>query len=55
VLLELGARRFDQRPVVDAGRTDRLAGAAVEALVHLLVEKGIKEIKAVIGDGAHQP
>ena len=55
VLLELGARCFDQRSVVHAGRTDRLAGAAIEALVHLLVEERIEEIESVVGDRAHQP
>jgi hypothetical protein len=55
MLLKLGAGSFDERAVVDAGRANGLAGAAVEALVHLLVEDGIEEIEAAVRDGAHHP
>ena len=49
VLLELRARSLDQRPVVDAGRAHCLAGPAVQALVHLLVEFGIEQVKPAVG------
>jgi len=55
VLFQLSARGFDQRPVVHTGRTDRLAGAAIEALVHLLIEEWVQEIESLVGDPAHQP
>jgi hypothetical protein len=55
VLLELRPGRFDQRSVVHTRRADRLAGAAVEALVHLLVEERIEEIESVLGDRTHEP
>jgi hypothetical protein len=50
VPLELSSRRFDQWAVVHTGRTDRLAGAAIEALVHLLVEERVKKIESLVGD-----
>lgn len=55
MLLELGSGRLDERSVMDAGRTHSLAGAAVETLIHLLVELRIQQIQAFVRDRPHHP
>ena len=48
--LDLRAGRLEQTPVLDAGRADGLAGAAVEALFHLMHEAGAGQIELPLGD-----
>src|SRR5581483_8133975 len=47
---DLGARRLEDPPVLDAGRAHRLARAAVEALRLLVHEAGAQQVETLFGD-----
>src|SRR5262249_15335346 len=53
-VLDLGPRGREDRAIADAGRAGRLAGAAVEALVHLELEDGVVEAETPLVDRAHE-
>jgi hypothetical protein len=55
MLLELCTRCLDERTVMHSRRAHRLTGAAIETLVHLLVEFRIQQIEATVSDCLHHP